>query len=430
MFCLGWGVASRGMSGPARQRERVESVESAFRSLPERYLGAEPGFSATYRIRLSDLGRTWEVRCSPHTAAVRCGDTRGEPDVVLGTDSDTWLRLRSGEFSGIEAFQRRLLEVRGNLDYAIGFEGMFRLPGGRPPLLAIHDVPVGRHRVSTLTMGSGPDVLLLHGLGGTRASLFETAAALSGRYRVHVPDLPGFGSSSKPARGGYNARWFAEIMFGLMDALAIGPARVVGNSMGGRIAIEMGLQNPDRVVALGLLCPAVAWLRRGFHPIVRLLRPEFGLLPHGFRRSVVARQFWSIFYDRYAVDPAVADLMVDEFRRIYHTAGARFAFLSSARNIYLEAPLGRSGFYPRLATLRPPALFVWGSHDRLVPPAFSRHVKRWLPSAQQVTLDSCGHVPQVERPEETNELLLRFFTTADRQGALPMRSLRLDSRAA
>ena len=101
---------------------------------------------------------------------------------------------------GVEAFQRRLLAVRGNLDYAVGFEGMFRRPGGRAPLLRIRNVPVGRHKVSTMTMGSGPDVLLLHGLGGTRASLFETAAALSGRYRVHALDLPGFGSSSKPAQ--------------------------------------------------------------------------------------------------------------------------------------------------------------------------------------------------------------------------------------
>ena len=134
--------------------------------------------------------------------------------------------------------------MRGNLDYAIAFEGMFRLPGGRPPLLQIHDIPVGRHRISTLTMGAGPDVLLLHGLGGTRASLFETAAALSARYRVHAPDLPGFGSSCKPALGAYNARWFADIMFGLMDELGIAQAHIVGNSMGGRIAIEIGADGP------------------------------------------------------------------------------------------------------------------------------------------------------------------------------------------
>lgn len=396
---------------------RLLVAEEGFSSLPDRFLGADPGFDATYHVKLCDLGHTWEVRCTTHGARVRKGATRRIPDVTLTTDSRTWLRLRRGELSGIEAFQQRLLGVRGNLDFAVAFEGMFRLLGGRRPLLQIHDVPVGRHRVSTLTMGSGPDVLLLHGLGGTRASFFEIAAALSRRYRVHAPDLPGFGSSCKPTLGSYNAGWFAETMLGLMDELGIGSAHLVGNSMGGRVAIEIGLQAPHRVRALGLLCPAVAWVKRGLHPIVRLLRPEFGLLPHGFRRSVVANQFWSIFYNRDVIDPAVGDLMVDEFRRIYHSAGARYAFLASARNIYLESPFGRGGFYPRLAGLEPPALFIWGSHDRLVPPAFGRHVSRWLPAAEQVTIPCCGHVPQVECPEETERMLLSFFARADRLAA-------------
>jgi pimeloyl-ACP methyl ester carboxylesterase len=408
----------------------LDLVDEGFRSLPERFLGTDPGFDATYHIRLCDLGHTWEVRCTPHGTRVRKGCTRREPDVTLSTDAETWLRLRRGELSGIEAFGQRLLGVRGNLDHAVAFEGMFRLPGGRPPLLQIHEVPVGRHRISTLTMGSGPDVLLLHGLGGTRASLFETAAELSRRYRVHAPDLPGFGSSGKPALGSYNARWFAEIMLGLIDELGIERAHVVGNSMGGRVAIELGLQAPQRVSALGLLCPAVAWVKRGLHPVVRLLRPEFGLLPHGFRRSTVASQFWSIFYNRDMIDPAVGDLMVDEFRRIYHTAGARYAFLASARNIYLEAPFGRNGFYPRLSQLEPPALFVWGGHDKLVPAAFSRHVRRWLPEAEQVTIERCGHVPQVECPDETNALLMRFFERAERSMAMPARGVHADAEAA
>jgi pimeloyl-ACP methyl ester carboxylesterase len=199
--------------------------------------------------------------------------------------------------------------------------------------------------------------------------------------------------------------------------------------MGGRIALEMAMLAPERVEALGLLCPAVAWVKRGFHPLVRLLRPEFGLIPHGFSRNAVAAQFWSMFFDRDLIDPAVADLVVDEFRRIYHSAGARFAFLSSARNIYLEAPYGRDGFYPRLARLSRPALFVWGTHDRLIPPAFGRHVGKWLPSAEQVTIERCGHVPQVERPEETNELLMRFLARAD-AGSLSRRSGGLDAEAA
>ncbi len=402
-------------SGPGHA-ERLALVDEAFRSLPERYLGADPGFDATYHVKLCDLGHTWEVRCTSHAARVRKGATRRRPDVTLSTDAETWTRLREGELSGVEAFQRRQLAVRGNLDYAVGFEGLFRRPGGGKPLLRIHDVPVGRLRVSTMTMGAGPDVLLLHGLGGTRASLFETAAALSGRYRVHAIDLPGFGSSSKPAGGGYNARWFADVLVGLMDESGIERAHIVGNSMGGRIAIETALGAPERVGALGLLCPAVAWVKRGLHPVVRLLRPEFGMVPHTFSRKLVASQFWSMIYDRDLIDPSVGDLMVDEFRRIYQSAGARYAFLSCARNIYLEKPFGRGGFYPRLATLAHPALFIWGSHDPLVPRAFERHVRRWLPSAEQVCLHHCGHVPQVERPEETNELLLGFFAEAEQSG--------------
>jgi pimeloyl-ACP methyl ester carboxylesterase len=105
--------------------------------------------------------------------------------------------------------------------------------------------------------------------------------------------------------------------------------------------------------------------------------------------------------------------MVEEFRRIYASRGARYAFISSARNIYLEAPFGRNGFYPRLQGLEPPALFVWGSHDPLIPAGFGHHVREWLPSAEQVVMEDCGHVPQVERPEECNRLLLDFFARAE-----------------
>jgi pimeloyl-ACP methyl ester carboxylesterase len=407
--------------GKLPHAEGLERVERAFRTLSERYLGAEPGFDATYRIRLGDVGHTWEVRCTERSARVYKGTTRHRPGVTISTDSQTWLRLREGELSGVEAFRNRLLSVRGNLDQAVAFEGLFRLPNGRPPLLQISDVPVGRHHISTLAMGPGrgESVLLVHGLGGTRASMFDTASVLSQRYRVYAVDLPGFGSSSKPAIGGYNAPWFAEILLGLMDELELPTAHVVGNSMGGRVAIEMGLVAPERVSALGLLCPAVAWMRRGFHPIVRLLRPEFGRLPHAFTRGMVSSQFWGVFHDPDCLDPAVGEVMIDEFRRIYASAGARYAFLASARNIYLEKPLGPGGFYPRLAELEPPALFVWGSHDPLIPPAFGRHVSTWLPTSRHVTLPDCGHLPQVEHPEETNELLMSFFAETERKRERP-----------
>ena len=388
-------------------------MEAAFRSLPDRYLGAAPGFDATYHVVLGDIGHTWEVRATTHGARVRKGIGRRRPDVTIGTDSATWLRLRQGEFSGIEAFSARKLYARGNLDLAVGFEGLFRLPNGREPLIRMHDVEAGRARISTLTMGEGHDVLLLHGLGSNKASFLDTAAALSRSYRVHALDLPGFGSSSKPATAPYDARYFAEAVAGVLDALEIERAHLVGNSLGGRVAIETGLRHPERVTALGLLCPAVAFVRRGYHPIVRLLRPEFGMLPHRFARRTVAKRFLSLFADPDVVDPSVADIVVDEFQRIYGSAGARLAFLSAARNVYLDRPFGRDGFYPRLAKLEAPALFVWSSHDKLIPAGFSRYVSEWLPGAEQIVLDGCGHAPQVERPDQTSGLLARFFARID-----------------
>jgi pimeloyl-ACP methyl ester carboxylesterase len=397
--------------------DRKAEVAEAFRLLPSRYLGAAAGFDATYHIRLGDIGRTWEVRCTAHGARVRAGVTRRQPDVVIGTDATTWLQLREGTLSGLEAFSQRRLYARGDLDLAVGFEGLFHLPNGRPPLLRIHDVPAGRLRISTLTMGAGPDVVLLHGLGGTKASFFDTAAFLSRRYRVHAMDLPGFGGSSKPAVAQYGAPFAARAVLAAMDSLGVERAHLVGNSMGGRVAIEIGLQRPERVGALALLCPAVAFVRRDWHPIVRVLRPELGMLPHSLGRARIERVFWGLFADRDLVDPSVADIVVDEFERIYRSPGARLAFLASARAIYLEKPFGRGGFYPRLAELAPPSLFVWSSHDRVIPERFRPHVERWLPSAEQVVLQGCGHVPQVERPERTNGLLDRFFTRVDALGA-------------
>src|ERR1700758_343095 len=103
------------MAQVATQREQLAAVEAAFRSLPERYLGSSPGFDVTYHVVLGDIGHMWEIRCTEHGARVCRGATRRRPDVVLATSAGTWLRLREGEFSGLDAFRRRELSVSGNL---------------------------------------------------------------------------------------------------------------------------------------------------------------------------------------------------------------------------------------------------------------------------------------------------------------------------
>ena len=386
--------------------QRTRRVCEAFAELPTRYLGADPDFDATFQIRIGDVGRTWEVRTRGSSCAVRPSPTR-EPDVVIGTDASAWLALREGRISGLDAFSQRRLYARGDLDLAVGFEGLFRLPGDRDPLLRITEVEIAGARVSTLIAGDGPEhVICLHGLGANKVSFFETVAVLAPDHTVHAIDFPGFGSSSKPALSSYNAPWFGKAVISYMDALGIDSAHLVGNSMGGRVALEVAFREPERASSLSLLAPSMAWRRRRhLVPLVKLIRPELASIPHSPRAATVRAQLWSMFARPERLDPAVADVAADEFCRTYRSRAARVAFFAALRNIYLDEPYGHQGFWSRLAQLEPPALFIWGDSDRLVPARFARHVGEALPSADQVVLEECGHVPQVELAEQANRLI-------------------------
>jgi pimeloyl-ACP methyl ester carboxylesterase len=402
-----------GGSSISLHAQRVQRVEEAFRSLPSRYLGANPSFDATFEVRLGDVGRTWQVRARAERCDVRPASMRG-PDVVIGSDAATWIALREGRLSGLDAFAQRRLYARGDLDLALGFEGLFRLPGDRPPLVRVTDTHGRGATIRSLISGQGSDhVICLHGLGSNKASFFETVSALTPDHTVHAIDLPGFGGSSKPARAAYDAPYFASAVLGYMDGSGIERAHLVGNSMGGRVALEVALGEPDRVRSTVLLSPALAFRkRRSLVPLVKLVRPEIAAIPHPIRTAQVRAQFWSLFARPDRLDPAAADVAADEFCRTYRSRSARIAFLAALRNIYLDAPHGERGFWTRLADLRPPALFVWGERDRLVPAAFARHVTEVVPAAIQIVLPDCGHVPQVELADRTNALIRGHIAAA------------------
>jgi len=269
--------------------------------------------------------------------------------------------------------------------------------------------------IALLQAGAGDDVLLLHGLGATKASFLPTVAALAGDYRVTAIDLPGFGDSAMPLGAPYDPQFFARSAVAVLDALGIDRAHVIGNSMGGRVALELGFEHPDRAGRLALLAPSLAWLReRRWAPLLKAVRPELGLLQPAPRmlvdrltRSLVpgGRDGWS----------AVG---VDEFLRGYLTPRGRAAFYAAARNIYLENP---ETFWTRLRELQGEALFVWGRQDRIVPIGFARHVREALPAAEHLEL-ACGHVPQLEAPRETHAALRRFLGKSA-QGADSLGSL-------
>jgi pimeloyl-ACP methyl ester carboxylesterase len=355
------------------------------------------------RIRLIVSGEgEWDALVSSEGAWLeRAG---GEPDATITADPGTWRTITRDVRGGMDAFRRGRLTIRRNLHLGVGF--LAATSGATEPgRLRFVSVPTSAGRISAMTAGEGEPVICIHGLGGTKASFMPTLAALAPSYRVIAIDLPGFGDSDKPLGARYDSAYFADATLALLDQLGLDSARLIGNSMGGRVAIEVGLRKPERVDQLVLLSPAVAWLRdRNLKWLLQLPLPRLALIqptPRALVEPIVRRLVPG-------GDRGWSAAGVDEFLRSYLSPAGRFAFYESARNIYLDEPHGDDGFWHRLEGLASDAMFVWGRHDQLVPIAFMKYVERALPAARHVELD-CGHVPQLEAPKQTHEAILDFF---------------------
>jgi pimeloyl-ACP methyl ester carboxylesterase len=330
------------------------------------------------------------------------------PDAVIRADAVTLAAVVEGKASGVDAFLAGRLTISGNMALALKLEGVDaperprRFPRART--VRADDV-----ETFYLEAGEGPPVVLLHGLGATNASMLPTLAELSHDHRVLAPDLPGFGDSDKSVRA-YDPAFYARWLIAFLDAVGVTRAVLVGNSMGGRIAIEVGLTAPERVDRLVLLAPSLAFKRfREATSLVRLVGAELAAMPMLIPRRLVLAALRMMFARPERLRDAWYDAAADEFARVFATARGRIAFFSAARQIYLEEAHGERGFWERLPALSRPALFLWGDADQLVPCRFARHVTAALPQARSIVLADCGHVPQFEDPERTHRLVRDFL---------------------
>jgi pimeloyl-ACP methyl ester carboxylesterase len=354
------------------------------------------------RLRLAVTGGDEvDVLLDGHGGALDEPDGK-RPDALLRADAETWERVVRDLPSGLAAFGRGRLQIRENLHIGVNF--LSATSGSvEPGRLRFQTVATKRGEISTVQAGVGDPVLMLHGLGGTKASFLPTIAAIAPRgHRMIAADLPGFGDSAKPIGARYDPKFFSQSVLALMDELGLERTDVIGHSLGGRVTLEVVMHAPERFDRAILMTPSLAWLReRPWAPWLKLVRPELGLLQPA-PRSVVERIVKQLIPgggSRYAAAG------IDEFLRAYTSARGRAAFYAAARHIYLERP---ERFWDRLHKLAPPALFIWGSRDPLVPAAFERHVRDAVPQAKHVTLD-CGHIPQIERPAELHAVIGEFL---------------------
>jgi pimeloyl-ACP methyl ester carboxylesterase len=357
-------------------------------------------------------GGLWTIDIAGGRGRARRGGAL-HPTLRVCAPAEVLADIVQARTSGVNAFLAGDLTVRGDLALALQLDGLFTGDTARevthPRAFNIDAMGI---RTAYLEAGppDGPPVLLLHGLGATNASLLPVLADLAVDHRVLAPDLPGFGASAAPSSP-YNPAWFAAWVEAFQSATHSKGAVVIGNSLGGRIALEAGLTHPKSVRALVLLTPSPAFVRlRQWVPLVRIASPELARLPlPQMTHRMMVEGIRVMFSQPDRLPPAWYDAAADEARRVMRKAAHRVAFFSCARQIYLEDAYGKNGFWQRLPGLTPPALFIWGDRDRLVPSSFARHVAAALPDAGQVVLEDCGHVPQFEHPAETMAMIRGFL---------------------
>jgi pimeloyl-ACP methyl ester carboxylesterase len=355
------------------------------------------------RVRLSVPGDgAWDLEVDRRRHRIRDARRGNEPDAELTADRATWERVANDLRGGMQAYRAGRLQVRRNLHLGVGFLAATNATDD-PGRLRFRTLDTDCGRVSTFEAGVGEPIVLIHGLGATKQEFLPTVPALAPGFRTIAIDLPGFGDSDKPFPAAYDARFFARWVRALFDALELDHTHLLGHSMGGRVALEVGMRHPDRIDRLVLMTPSLAWLSApSWAPALRLVRPELGILqpaPKGFVEGAIKRLVPQA--DHHFVAPAL-----DEFLRSYLTPRGRVAFYAAARNIALERP---EEFWAGLETLSPESLFIWGRRDGLVPIGFARHVRDRLPAAQHCELD-CGHVPQLERPAQLHAAITGFLS--------------------
>ena len=392
-------VARPGLTAGGEARERVLTLPDRFR--PEAADGFSAEFGLTvedqhYRIAIAD-GRCSVREENPTTAAAR-----------ICMDAPTWLELDAGRLSGIDAFLDDKLEVRGNVDYAVRMQSLFR-PSERertPQDLEHVTIRAAGLDLSTFAFGHGPPVVLLHGLAATKLSYLPLLPALAERYTVIVPDLPGHGESSKP-RARYTPQYFSRVIHALFDEMGLQDAAVVGNSMGGRIALEVATRFPHRVNSLILLDPAAAGLPFPLYArLLGLLPTGVGAIPVPWRKRIVVTAIRQMFANPEHLARAGYLAAADEFIRIYRKGRARMALLSAMRGLIADEP---EGFWHRARRIAVPTLIVWGRQDRLVPVGLGHRLANTIRDSRLEVLPDVGHVPQFEDPEETRRLVLGFL---------------------
>jgi len=260
--------------------------------------------------------------------------------------------------------------------------------------------PLPPHNIVTLygqdiyycDAGQGPVVIFLHGLGGEASNWIANIEPISREHHIYALDQVGFGRSSKPQIE-YRIQTYVEFLEAFMCELKIPRASIIGNSLGGWIAIEFAIQHRDMVDNLILVDSG------GLSPTA----PARALLPDLGRGSVrgTRKTLELVFYEK--------ELVTDELARRAFEHHMRINDGYVRQRILTGILYSRQFVDEKLSQIKAPTFIIWGSNDQVTPLRQGRRFHTGIPRSTMRVLDECGHTPQIEKPGEFNEAILEYL---------------------
>ena len=253
-------------------------------------------------------------------------------------------------------------------------------------------VTVHGHKIAYYEAGKGSAVVLIHGLGADSRHWAANIGELSKNFRVIALDQIGYGQSDKPLMR-YTVENFADYLHGFMEATKISKASLVGNSLGGWVALDFTIRHPEMVERLVLVDAA------GLRPTEALKLPKGGMRPlsllnaHWFFDLMEANKEW-----------ATVDLGPNAFER-HVKNGDTYTIASSVA----EMATGREFEDKKLKKVHTPTLIVWGRDDMLIPLAMGEEFHKEITGSQTLVIEGTGHIPMAGKPAEFNQAVEKFL---------------------
>jgi pimeloyl-ACP methyl ester carboxylesterase len=255
------------------------------------------------------------------------------------------------------------------------------------------EITIYGQKIHYLEAGSGPNLILLHGLGGSSQAWQFNIGPLAEKYHVFVPDQIGFGKSDKPLVN-YRIRTYVDFLDQFCKQLKIERPSLIGNSMGGWIAAIYAATYPDRVDKLVLADAA------GYAPPKDFdTRTFFGLNPT--TKAEMKILVGKVFYNK----AFQSDAAIDQSMTVRLGAGDGYTIKSITDSIIR----GEDFLDDVVKSIKSPTLLVWGREDGLVPLSDGERLHKDIAGSTLVVIEECGHIPNVEKAGEFNAAVLKFL---------------------